>query len=134
MSATVAIAASAVAISASNSAQIAEQKRDMCELYVEGFDSKGASVQSQKHYAECVKLLNPEPMPEGLAYFFKGCILVILLFAIIGAVKGFREAGWGFGTKCVDTFMMGLMWACMAAMAIFVLVLILAGIVFILVG
>ena len=133
MSASVAIAASAVAISASNSAQISAQHRENCKLYIEGFDSKGAGVESQKHYAECVQLLNPNPAPESLVYFFKGCILTIFLFAIIGGIKGWKER-WGFWDQVSDCACYAFLWACVAFITLVVLFFVILGIGYVLVG
>ena len=127
MSATVAIAASAVAISASNSAQIAEQKRDMCKLYVEGFDSKGASVQSQKHYAECVQLLNPEPMTHNQTLGLKAGIIVLLIAAVVGTIWGILE-GDGFTDKLMMAMCGFLLGASMVGVVILVGILVGIGV------
>lgn len=130
MSATVAIPASAVAISASNSAQISAQRRENCKLYVEGFDSKNAGVESQKHYAECVQLLNPDPMTSNEAFGMKVGIVVVLIAAVIGLVWGIKE-----GDSPADTLMMSflglILGACIAASIILVGVLAWSGIAFV---
>jgi len=87
------LAASSAAISASNSARIAQQKKEECVLFVEGFDSRSSNLVQQKHYASCVQLLNPEPMTANETTGAKVCIVAMLVALIIGLVVGWKDDG-----------------------------------------
>lgn len=87
MSAT-AMAASASAMSAANSARISRMKDEQCNLLIESYVAKDASVPSMKAYSECVERMYPDP-PEAEWYGFTGFQLIFILVcfcAIIGAL------------------------------------------------
>jgi hypothetical protein len=57
------------------------------------YDSKTATVEQSKSYANCVQMLHPEPMPEGAAIILKVVFICVLIGMGVGVWKGWKEEG-----------------------------------------
>ncbi len=78
------VSSSAVAITSANNINhhiLSEKKRFLCEQYIQEFDSKVATIEASKEYAECINLLySNEVNFEG----GKGLVSIILILFFIG--------------------------------------------------
>lgn len=118
-----AIAASATAISAANSARIAEENKKQCVLYVEGFDNLKSSTAEKQHYAECIETLYPQEMSGNEIVLAKICIIALFVGLIVGGIKGYKD-----GYDFIDIFLYALMGVIGTAIGIFSLAMIVLGI------
>lgn len=87
-----AISASAVAIAAS--AQH-DANTAVCKQTLSSFDPDGASVAAMQAYANCVDLIHPEDMTDGVRMFIKISI-VFFLAGVIGGWIYLRSSGEDF--------------------------------------
>lgn len=117
-----AIAASATAISAANSARIAEENKQQCILYVEGFDNLKSSTVEKQHYAECIETLYPQEMTGDEVVLAKICIIALFIGLIVGCVKGYKD-----GYDWMDVPLYGILGVCATAVAILTVGLIIMG-------
>jgi F0F1-type ATP synthase assembly protein I len=119
------VAASTAAISASNSSRMEREKTEQCVLFVEGFDNKKSTVTEQKTYASCVQRLNPEPQTESSIMATKFCVTALLVAMVIGFVYGWKK------DEFIDGIFLALLFPLLLALVAGVLVMVAAGIVFV---
>lgn len=122
-----AVNAGLTAASAANNAMAQEAAHrarvDRCTVFESRFDVAKASVPEKQEYASCVETLYPMPTTESETVLIKGCIVVLLIAIIVGAVYGWRDhRDWGGALLC------SVMFPVFAAVAIFVISLIAYGI------
>lgn len=87
MSVTVAIASSSAAISASASARASRARDEACQLILDNYNPKTASVEGMHNYVGCVERLHPHPTTEGLTGAQMAFVFV-LICAVVGALVG----------------------------------------------
>jgi len=113
------------AIIAANNARESARRTEECKLYVQGFDSKIASVAEQKHYAGCVQRLNPDPVNESELLVGKACVLVLLVAFIAGVIFGWKSEG-----NIIDAVLCGALFVVGLAVGVLLLGLLVAGVMF----
>lgn len=122
-----AVNAGLTAASAANNAMAQEAAHrarvDRCTVFESRFEVARASVVEKQEYASCVETLYPMPTTEGETYLIKGCIAVLFIALIVGAVYG-----WKSSRDAEGVILCGLMFPVFAAIAIFIIGLIIAGI------
>lgn len=132
----VAISSAAIAVStsaniaASNARLMAEEAK--CEIILNNYNSKTASIQDMKGYSTCVEILHPtpnEPMNDTGILFVKFGILLLIAAFVVGLIRGYKEQG----ELCL-AFMEGIVYSVVLLVVGFVLFLILSGAVFIISG
>ena len=84
------IAATSIAI---NNAQNSKDVRVKCENFVVGYEHKGSTVEESLQYAQCINIIYPTHTQADLIVF-KGVALTLLVCMVIGAVRGYRGAGY----------------------------------------
>lgn len=103
-----AMAGVAVSQAAIASAEASRAKVERCKATVATFDSKTATVAESKGYAECIRVLHPDPMTAGETVFLK----IAFLFVVACAVFGGWHAGGGyrpdFADRALGFFLYGL--------------------------
>lgn len=83
-------AAGASLIIASNAAKSAkEAKIHICSEFMPKFNETTATVEQKQHYAECVNLVHPAQISDGVTIFIK----VLIVCAFVGLLWG---AWWGY--------------------------------------
>lgn len=124
---TTAINAGLTAASAANNVMAQEAAHrarvDRCTIFESRFDIARASVAEKQEYASCVETLYPTPTSEGETYLIKGCIVVVLLALVIGAVHGYKEF-----RDLSGAFLGSVMWAACSAGALIAIGLLIAGV------
>lgn len=122
-----AVNAGLTAASAANNAMAREAAHrarvDRCTVFESRSDVAKASVSEKQEYASCVETLYPMPTTEGETYLIKGCIVVVLLALVIGAVYGYREF-----RDLSGAFLSSIIWAVCSAGALIAIGLIVAGV------
>lgn len=122
-----AVNAGLTAASAANNAiaqQAAHRARvDRCTVFESRFDVARASVAEKQEYASCVETLYPMPTTEGESQILKGGIVILLAAMVIGMIYG-----WKSSRDAEGVILCGLMFPVFAALAIFVIGLIVAGV------
>ena len=78
------MASAVIASNAATQAATAARKAE-CQTVIKGYVHEAANVAGQKHYAECVQLMNPDPMSGAEVIAFKVCAGIVLLSMLIGA-------------------------------------------------
>lgn len=90
-----AVNAGLTAASAANNAmaqQAAHRARvDRCAVFENRFEVARASVAEKQEYASCVETLYPQPVSQNETYLIKGCIVLVLIAVVVGAVIGWKE-------------------------------------------
>lgn len=107
-------------------AQNAQREKEACVLYVEGFEHNKSSIEEIQAYAECVEKLYPQPASEDTVFIGKVCVSLIFIALIIGFIHGWKVSGFGEG------IWYSLTWVISCVAIIFVVVLVFAGIGFLL--
>lgn len=122
-----AVNAGLTAASAANNAMAQEAAHrarvDRCTVFESRFEVAKASVAEKQEYASCVETLYPMPTTESESQLLKGCIVVLLVAMVIGVVYGWKES-----RDAEGVILCGLMFPVFAALAIFVIGLIIAGV------
>lgn len=89
-----AVNAGLTAASAANNAMAQEAAHrarvDRCTVFESRFEVALASVAEKQEYASCVETLYPMPTTESETYLIKGCIVVLLIALVVGAIVGYR--------------------------------------------
>jgi len=122
-------ATAAVAISTMASIQAQQARETACKSLISGFDSKTANLNEQREYAGCIRQVygSGEPLTGGEAILVK--IVIIILF--IAFIYGFINPFDGYGNQTIfDRFMGALIAAVIAVVAIILICLALAGVIF----
>ena len=90
---TTAIIAGAMAGSAAASAASAENvaKKAECQAVVNGYKHDPANPAAAQTYAGCVDLLYPNPDTPEEIHAEKAAIVLLLVFAAVGAVRGRKD-------------------------------------------
>jgi len=90
-----AVNAGLTAASAANNAMAQEAAHrarvDRCTAFESRFEVAQASVADKHEYASCVETLYPMPTTEGETYLIKGCIVILFIALIAGAIAGYRS-------------------------------------------
>ena len=80
MSVAITTSTTAAAIAASNSARMAAEKRENCEIYISSYQSiESPSVKQMQAYSECVSIVYPSEAQEAS---FKAVVGFIVLFSL----------------------------------------------------
>lgn len=87
MSSAAAVAASSAAISAANTAR----RKAECVAGMDDFQHVTATVVQRQHYADCVRLIHPDPLSGTEAIALKVAIVVVLISAAVGSFMNFRR-------------------------------------------
>ena len=108
------------AISATNAAiasqRASDAKVERCKVEVMNFDSKTATIEQQKSYADCIQTLNPEPMSPEAIIALKVWFILSLLAGILGGVSEGPENAivWflfaGVAIPCAAGIVAGVLW------------------------
>lgn len=90
MSATTgAVVGSMVAIQTAQNERIEKQR---CQMVLENYDPVYAETKGMKDYAYCVQKLYPEQMTHNENMLAKGCVLILLISLVIGAIWGYKQS------------------------------------------
>jgi hypothetical protein len=115
----------AVAISSVALAEASAAKTEACKATVKTYKPETATVAEMRGYAECVQRLHPNDLPSGAVIAIKIAIVLVLIGAIVGAWKSYKDRDY-FGWFDVSMgFVMG---ATAVAAILFVGALVLAGV------
>lgn len=112
------------AISTTNAAiasqRASDAKAERCKVEVMNFDSKTATIEQQKSYADCIQTLNPEPMSPEVIIALKVWFVLSLLAGVFGGVFGGVSEGpenaivWflfaGVAIPCAAGVVAGVLW------------------------
>jgi hypothetical protein len=115
----------AVVISSVALAEAIAAKTEACKATVKTYKPETATVAEMRGYAECVQRLHPNDLPGGALIVVKVAIVLVLLGAVVGAWKSYRERGYFGWFDVAMGFVMG---ATAVAAILFVGVLVLAGV------
>lgn len=108
MSATTgAVVSSVVAMQAAQNERLEKQR---CQFVLETYDPVYAETEGMRDYAYCVQKLYPEPITEGENMIIKGCILILLVSLVVGAIYGYKNSHGDWEDACL--------WAMLAPMLI----------------
>lgn len=113
---------------ASNAAAQAAAHRarvDRCAVFESRFEVARASVAEKQEYASCVSVLYPSPVSEEGAVFIKVGIVILLVSMVAGLVYGYLQ-----DRNVSGSILFGFLFPLGAAMAIFVIFLVAAGVTF----
>lgn len=99
---TMAIATGAMVQSSIATEEARQAHKVECQQYVDKFESKGANTDAQLQFAECVQLLNPQPMSKSDHHAIQICIVVCL---VVGIIAAWRTAESFYGD--LEDYLMG---------------------------
>ena len=92
------------AIIASEQAQ--QAKRAACQIVIEGYDARKATIEQAQSYASCIQLVHPEPLHPDEIFAGKGLFIMFLLGIVLGINQQKRE---GYTSDFFDYFTAGVM-------------------------
>lgn len=86
-----AISAGANAQSAAAMAEAHEAKVKACEAIIQNFDSKGATIEAMKLYADCVQFMHPDDLTPDEVYLLRLAVVICFAGAVAAAVYSFKK-------------------------------------------
>lgn len=123
MSTTVAINTALMAQSNAANAQAQEAARqaniERCKTEILVYDSKSASTQQMKSYAQCVQTVFPDPVTRNDIVAIKASIVYLLVCMIIGGIVGRRDNYTGFVLGSMGGLLVGIVLAIIVVAILF---------------